>query len=63
MVLYSRTSIQNVAEELFSFCYTLTGGTAEAMSKITGTFGQALVSLSFDPNYKMVNFPAFVSLE
>lgn len=30
------------------------GGTAGAMSKITGTFGQAFAALSFDEDYRMV---------
>ena len=36
------------------FSINFVGGTAGAMSKITGTFGQAFASLSFDQDYRMV---------
>ena len=37
-----------------TYFFLLAGGTAGAMSKITGTFGQAFASLSFDQDYRMV---------
>ena len=34
--------------------YFLQGGTAGAFSRITGTLGQAVATLTFDSNFQMV---------
>ena len=39
-----------------SFMYSFQGGTAGAFSRITGSLGQAVATLTFDSNFQMVSF-------
>lgn len=52
---YIVPSYPNVIQSVF---FAFLGGTAGAMSKITGTFGQAFASMSFDKDYRRVTIHA-----